>query len=107
MICVMLGELTTSDALHEELRKRNEELSEEDARLYAKFRNGVIVTSVRMAKGLEFDEVIVPKADSYDLSGFDGELYLNVSYVMKDAEPLLEAGTEVAYQQILLREKPF
>ena len=39
-----------------------------------KFQNGVIITSVQMAKGLEFDEVIVPKADSYDLSGFERNL---------------------------------
>ncbi|WP_347559710.1 ATP-binding domain-containing protein [Clostridium sp. AM58-1XD] len=28
------------------------------------FRNGVTVTSIRMAKGLEFDEVMIPHADS-------------------------------------------
>ena len=39
-----------------------------------KFKSGVIVTSVRMAKGLEFDEVLVPKAESYDFTGFDRHL---------------------------------
>ncbi len=32
----------------------------------SRFMNGVIVTSIRMAKGLEFDEVIVPGAHQYD-----------------------------------------
>ena len=43
----------------------------------------------------------------YDLSRYDGEIYLNLSYVLKEAEPLLGAGTEVAVQQLLLREKAF
>ena len=29
-----------------------------------RFTNGVSITSIRMAKGLEFDEVIVPDADN-------------------------------------------
>ena len=39
------------------------------------FRTGVIVTSIRMAKGLEFDEVIIPGSSrDYDPSGFDRQL---------------------------------
>ena len=39
MICVMLGELTTSDALHEELRKRNEELNKENPDLKFEYKD--------------------------------------------------------------------
>ncbi len=38
------------------------------------FKNGVIVTSILMAKGLEFDEVIVPRHEAYDLHTFDRHL---------------------------------
>ena len=39
------------------------------------FRAGITVTSVRMAKGLEFDEVIVPRADHRTyVSGYDRSL---------------------------------
>lgn len=39
MICIMLGELTTSDALHEELEKRNEELNKENPDLTFDYKN--------------------------------------------------------------------
>ena len=57
-------------------RERNEEeavtLLTPESR---EFRNGVIVTSIRMAKGLEFDEVIIPGSSrDYDPSGFDRQL---------------------------------
>jgi Beta-galactosidase/beta-glucuronidase len=42
-----------------------------------------------------------------DLEGVDGELYLNVSYVLRHADGILPAGTEVAHDQILLREAPY
>ena len=42
-----------------------------------------------------------------DLAAIPGELYLNVSYVLRCADGLLPAGTEVAHDQILLREAPY
>ncbi len=42
-----------------------------------------------------------------DLAGISGELYLNVSYVLRRADGILPAGTEVAHDQILLREAPY
>lgn len=42
-----------------------------------------------------------------DLDGVDGELYLNLSYVLRRRDGLLPAGTEVAHDQILLREAPY
>ena len=42
-----------------------------------------------------------------DLAAIPGELYLNVSYVLRYPDSLLPAGTEVAYEQILLREAPY
>ena len=45
---------------------------------------------------------IVEAAGVKDLS--DHDIYLNVSYVLKRADGLLEAGAEVAYDQILLSE---
>ena len=41
-----------------------------------------------------------------DLSGIPGELFLNVSYVLRRADGLLPASTEVAHDQIPLREAP-
>ncbi|MBR6321851.1 MAG: ATP-binding domain-containing protein, partial [Lachnospiraceae bacterium] len=38
------------------------------------FKSGALVTSVQMAKGLEFDEVIVPRSREYDREGFDRNL---------------------------------
>ncbi len=35
----------------------------------------------------------------------DADIFLNVSYVLKTADGVLPAGTEVAYDQIMLREK--
>ena len=35
-----------------------------------------------------------------------GEIFLNLSYRLKSAEPLLDADTEIAHQQICLQEKP-
>jgi len=42
-----------------------------------------------------------------DLEGIPGELYLNVSYVLRRSDGILPAGTEVACDQILLRESPY
>ena len=42
-----------------------------------------------------------------DLAGISGELYLNVSYVLRCSDGILPAGTEVAHDQILLREAPY
>ena len=42
-----------------------------------------------------------------DLAAIPGELYLNVSYVLRNPDGLLPEGTEVAYDQILLREAPY
>ena len=40
-----------------------------------RFTNGVSITSIRMAKGLEFDEVIVPDADNRNYgSDYDSNL---------------------------------
>ena len=58
---------------------------------------------------LGFDESAVAEAcGSADLSEHD--VYLNVRYVLKKADGLLPAGTEVAYDQLTLNEaalKPF
>ena len=41
----------------------------------ASFQNGISITSVRMSKGLEFDEVLIPQADSRTYaSDFDRSL---------------------------------
>ena len=42
-----------------------------------------------------------------DLAGIPGELYLNVSYVLRCSDGILPAGTVVAYDQLLLREAPY
>ena len=42
------------------------------------FTNGVSVTSIRMAKGLEFDEVIVPDADN---GNYDSDYDRNLLYI--------------------------
>ena len=42
-----------------------------------------------------------------DLKDIPGELYLNVSYVLRCSDGILPAGTEVAHDQILLREAPY
>ena len=42
-----------------------------------------------------------------DLAGIPGELYLNLSYVLRCTDGILPAGTEVAHDQILLREAPY
>ncbi|MBR6183918.1 MAG: DUF4981 domain-containing protein [Bacteroidales bacterium] len=41
------------------------------------------------------------------LDAIPGELYLNVSYVLRRADGVLPAGTEVAHDQLLLREAPY
>ena len=40
----------------------------------------------------------------YDASSLDGEVLLNVRYTLKEAAPLLDAGTQVACDQIVIRE---
>jgi beta-galactosidase len=42
----------------------------------------------------------------YKLKGLTGELLLNVDYRLKQAEPLLEAGRTVAYQQLPVAGQP-
>ena len=42
-----------------------------------------------------------------DLAAIPGELYLNVSYVLRRSDGLLPAGSVVAYDQLLLREAPY
>ena len=42
-----------------------------------------------------------------DLDAIPGELYLNVSYVLRRSDGILPAGTEVAHDQLLLREAPY
>ena len=42
-----------------------------------------------------------------DLAGIPGELYLNISYVLRRSDGILPAGTVVAYDQLLLREAPY
>ena len=42
-----------------------------------------------------------------DLAGIPGELFLNVSYILRRADGQLPAGTEVACDQIPLREAPY
>ena len=42
-----------------------------------------------------------------DLDAIPGELYLNVSYVLRRTDGILPAGTEVAHDQLLLREAPY
>ena len=43
----------------------------------ASFQNGISITSVRMSKGLEFDEVLIPQADSRTYaSDFDRSRYI-------------------------------
>ena len=54
---------------------------------------------------LGFDESDLRKAcESGELSGHD--IYLNVRYVLKRADGLLPAGSEVAYDQIAINEAP-
>ena len=43
-----------------------------------RFTNGVSITSIRMAKGLEFDEVIVPDADNRN---YDSDYDRNLLYI--------------------------
>jgi DNA helicase-2/ATP-dependent DNA helicase PcrA len=43
-----------------------------------RFENGVTVTSVQMSKGLEFDEVIIPDANS---GKYDGEYDRSLLYI--------------------------
>ena len=43
-----------------------------------RFTNGVSITSIRMAKGLEFDEVIVPDADN---SNYNSDYERNLLYI--------------------------
>ena len=40
----------------------------------------------------------------YDISGLDGEVLLNVKYVLKNEEPLMEKGQAVAHNQIVISE---
>lgn len=40
----------------------------------------------------------------YDIKGLDGELLLNIKFVLKKAEPLMEKGQTVAYNQIKISD---
>ncbi|NCB96890.1 MAG: helicase [Bacteroidia bacterium] len=48
----------------------------------ASFSKGVVITSVSMAKGLEFDEVIIPCVNSYNPDSDSGLLYIAVTRAM-------------------------
>lgn len=58
-----------------------------------------------------FDDLkVVPQGTQtinlgYDLSDTKGEMFLNVYYVLRSAEPLMEAGEQVAYQQLPFGER--
>ncbi len=41
----------------------------------------------------------------YDASDYDGELLLNVKYLLKDSEGPMQAGEQVAHDQIVIREE--
>jgi len=45
--------------------------------------------------------------DAKDLASIPGELYLNVRYVLKKAQGLLEAGDQVSYDQIPIRRTEY
>ena len=73
-LAIILKTAREAAGFYEKFRETDDDLTllSSDSK---KFRSGVIITSVQLAKGLEFDEVIVPCADSnYDLSGFDRNL---------------------------------
>ena len=67
--------------------------------------NGKVVKS-----GIVEDLKVAPQANidvqlgytAEDLKALKGEIFLNVSFVLKSAEPLLEAGHEVAYNQLAI-----
>ena len=61
-------------------------------------RKGVCATIDADAQKTAF--IVMPEIN--DLP--EGEAFLNVSYRLKTAEPLLESGTQVAHQQFLLKE---
>lgn len=42
-----------------------------------------------------------------DLEGYDGDLYLNVYYTLKYRDGILNAGEQVAYDQIFIAEKAY
>ena len=45
----------------------------------AAFTSGISITSVQMSKGLEFDEVIIPSANSETYSGASGRSLLYIA----------------------------
>ena len=49
------------------------------------------------------EEIVIP----YNLPDGGSDLWLNLSYKLKVKDGLLPAGTEVAAQQVVIREKPF
>lgn len=61
-------------------------------------QEGTIDLSALAVLPQQHAEVTIP----YTLYDLDGEISLNVSYRLKNEEPLLEAGHEVAYQQLML-----
>jgi len=59
------------------------------------------VENLRIPAGME---MMVPLSARVPETG--GDVYLNVSYVLKEADGLLEAGTEVAYDQLHVVSRP-
>jgi beta-galactosidase len=72
----------------------------------------VVLADGREDQKGEVDNLSVPPRGSarlqipFRLKGNDNELFLNVRYFLKKAEPLLPAGYEIAHDQLLLRSLP-
>jgi DNA helicase-2/ATP-dependent DNA helicase PcrA len=60
----------------------------------ASFSKGVVITSVAMAKGLEFDEVIIPCLNSYKPDSDSGLLYIAVTRAMHRLTLTLACGKD-------------
>lgn len=58
----------------------------------AAFSKGVVIMSVCMAKGLEFDEVIIPCLDSYKSDSDSGLLYIAVTRALHRVSLTLSCG---------------
>lgn len=69
----------------------------------SRFANGVLITSVQMSKGLEFDEVIIPFVSNefYSTEYEKGLLYIAVTRAMHRLR-LLYVGTASPFIQAML-----
>lgn len=67
----------------------------------AAFSKGVVVTSVCMAKGLEFDEIIIPCLDGYITDSDSGLLYIAVTRAMHRVTLTLSCGKEDLNRHLL------